>query len=399
MPEALRIGLLTHSVNPRGGVVHTLELARALHTLGHHVTVFAPAQAGQCFFRPVPHEADLVPVGPAPASLADLVADRIGAFVAHLGRRLRHDRFDILHAHDGIGGNALADLVDAGVIEGFVRTVHHLDPFDDARLVAWQTRSVLRAQQVLCVSPGWCQTLERDFGIGAALVANGVDCERFGRAPDARDAALAQRLGLRSGAPLFLAVGGIEARKNSVRMLEAFLQVRAVLPGAQLVVAGGASLLDHGDCARAFDALAASAGLAPGPGHALVLAGPLPDADMPALFRLADALLMPSLREGFGLVVLEALASGTPVVVSRCAPFTEYLGDSVAAGHALHADPLDAASIARAMRRAIEPARAAALALAVPPVCRRYSWAASAQRHVALYRAQRALARAAVPAH
>ena len=46
---------------------------------------------------------------------------------------------------------------------------------------------------------------------------------------------------------------------------------------------------------------------------------------MPALYRCADVLVLPSLNEGFGLVVLEAMASGTPVVISRIAPFTEYL--------------------------------------------------------------------------
>ena len=397
MPEPLRIGLLTHSVNPRGGVVHTLELAKALHALGQRVTVFAPAQPGETFFRPTPHEVDLVPVGPAPKDLADRVGEHIDAFVAHLGRRLDHDRFDVLHAHDGIGGNALADLQDAGRIDGFVRTVHHLDPFDDPRLAVWQTRSVLRATQVLCVSSGWCATLKNDFGIEAALVNNGVDCERFNRVPCASDAALAQRFGLRAGAPLFLAVGGIEARKNSLRILDAFVQVRRELPAAQLVVAGGASLLDHSEHARAFHTLASSAGIEQG--RDLVLTGPLPDDCMPALFRLADALLMPSLREGFGLVVLEALACGTPVVVSQIAPFTEYLGDTVAAGHALYADPLDVASIAQAMRRAIEPSRAAALARRVPPVCRDYGWPASAARHVAIYQALRALARAAAVLH
>lgn len=384
MPEPLRIGLLTHSVNPRGGVVHTLELARALHDLGHHVTVFAPAAPGERFFRATPHEVDLVPVGPPPKSLADRVGEHIVAFVAQLSRRLEHERFDILHAHDGIGGNALADLVDAGRIGGFVRTVHHLDPFEDARLAAWQKRSVERAARVLCVSPGWCMTIKREFGRDAALVANGVDCERFDRRPTARDAALAGHFGLRRGAPLYLAVGGIEARKNSVRLLEAFIRLRADVPSAQLVIAGGASLLDHSDIWRAFHALSESVGLQTG--RDLVLTGPLLDEDMPPLLRCADALVLPSLREGFGLVVLEALACGTPVVVSGIPPFTEYLEDAVIDGHALYADPQDGASIAQAMRRAVEPARALALAAAVPPVCRRYSWPASAQRHLQLYR-------------
>jgi glycosyltransferase involved in cell wall biosynthesis len=136
----------------------------------------------------------------------------------------------------------------------------------------------------------------------------------------------------------------------------------------------------------------AESDLSVGPGQDLVLTGPLADAEMPALFRLASALAMPSLREGFGLVVLEALACGTPVVVSDRAPFTEYLHDSAVAGHALYVDPLDVGAIADALRRAAEPARRAALARAVPAVCQRYSWAASAARHEAVYLAQRALA-------
>lgn len=313
-PSSLRIGLFTHSVNPRGGVVHTLELARALHTLGHRVTVFAPAAPGEQLFRDAPHEIDLVPVGPAPPRLVERVGEHIVALREHLLGRLATERFDVLHAHDGIGGNALADLVEAGRLPGFVRTVHHLDPFEDSRLAAWQARSVARAAQVLCVSPGWCMTIKREFGRDAALVANGVDCDRFDRRPTPRDGTLAAHFGLRRGAPLYLAVGGIEARKNSLRLLEAFIRVRDELPQAQLAIAGGASLLDHSETWRAFHALAESVGLAAG--RDLVLTGPLLDVDMAPLLRCADALVMPSLREGFGLVVLEALACGTPVVAA-----------------------------------------------------------------------------------
>jgi len=399
MPERLhlplRIALLTHSVNPRGGVVHTLELGRALHAQGHHVTVLAPAQPGQRFFRDVPHAVSLVPVGPAPSNMADMVGDRIAAFVAHLAPLLRRQPFDVLHAHDGIGGNALATLAAAGAVDAWVRTVHHLDEFGDTRLDAWQHRAVHAAPQLLCVSAGWLRTLRERYGRDAALVGNGVDLARYTRSAGTCDAALAQRLGLRLDAPRWLAVGGVEERKNSTRLLQAFVQLRARHPRAQLVVAGGASLLDHSAEAASFRQVAEAAGLSSGPGGDLVITGPLPDADMPALYRLCSALALPSLREGFGLVVLEALACGTPVVVSRRAPFTEYLQDTVAAGHAVYADPLDPASIAQALQLAIDPARRAALALAVPPVCHRHGWAASAARHAALYRAQRALARAA----
>ena len=98
------------------------------------------------------------------------------------------------------------------------------------------------------------------------------------------------------------------------------------------------------------------------------------------------------------MVVLEALASGTPAVVSRIAPFTEYLSVDEQVDHCCWADPLAAASIAQAMQRACDPAHAYALAQRTPAVCERFSWSASAARHELLYRAHRALA-APVPAH
>jgi glycosyltransferase-like protein len=381
MSESLRIGLLTHSVNPRGGVVHTVELAQALHAQGHEVTVFAPAADGQRLFRSIDCCFERVPVDATARDVVDMARSRIAAFVDHLAPRLDHLAFDVLHAQDGLGANALATLQQRGLIEGFMRTVHHLDPFADPQLAAWQTRGVLAARGVLCVSRLWQQRLQDELGVQAHCVNNGVDLARYTSTPDARDSALAQRLGLRGG-PVFVAVGGIEARKNTRRVLQAFALLKPTLPQAQLLIAGGASLLDHADYVQAFrDDLRASS-LREGAGCDVVITGALDDADMPSLFRLADVLVMASTREGFGLVVLEALASGTPVVASRIAPFTEYLDDDTASW----ADPLDTASIAQAMQRALDPARAALLRT-LPAVCRRYSWAASADRHVALYRA------------
>lgn len=381
MSESLRIGLLTHSVNPRGGVVHTVELAQALHAQGHDVTVFAPAVDGQCLFRSIDCRFERVPVGSASGDVVDMARSRIAAFVAHLALRLERSRFDVLHAQDGLGANALATLQQRGLIAGFVRTVHHLDPFADPQLAAWQTRGVLAARGVLCVSRLWQQRLQDELGVQAHCVNNGVDLTRYSRRPDAHDRALAQRLGLRGG-PVFVAVGGVEARKNTRRVLQAFALLRPALPQAQLLITGGASLLDHADYVHAFRDDLRDSGLSEGAGGDVVITGVLDDADMPSLFRLADVLVMASTREGFGLVVLEALASGTPVVASRIAPFTEYLDDDSASW----ADPLDTASIARAMQQALDPARAALLRTP-PAVCHRYSWAASAARHVDLYRA------------
>lgn len=383
VPGAMpRVALLTHSVNPRGGVVHTLELAAALHRQGAQVTVMAPAEPGQRFFRDLPCAVRLVPLEPCRGSLRERVGARIAAYLGHLRQAADLDRFDVLHAQDGIGANALAQLRAESRIPGFLRTVHHLDDFDDPQMALWQRRGWQDAARCLCVSEGWCERLRPLLAEPPLRVHNGVDTQRFQPGPDAADAALALRLGLAPGAgPVLLAVGGVEQRKNTLRILEAFVLLRARLPGARLVVAGGASLLDHDSYARAFTQALARHGLRTGAGGAVQLTGTLAEADMPALYRLADALLMPSLVEGFGLVVLEALASGTPVVVSRCAPFTEYLDDTVCHW----ADPLDAGSITRAAAAALAAPSGHALRTLAWPVLARHGWAASAREHLRIY--------------
>ncbi|MFM0504892.1 MSMEG_0565 family glycosyltransferase [Paraburkholderia caffeinilytica] len=386
--NALRIALLTHSVNPRGGVVHTLELAAALTALGHDVTVFAPAAPGETLFRLPPCRVIYAPVTLSQSSTVAMVEARIHAFRQTL---MEHDAwsFDVLHAQDSISGNALAELKARGLIRGFMRTVHHLDHFDDPRLAAWQRRAYEDAEQVLCVSDTWTREMRSTFGITALTVPNGVDITRFTPDEDAHDALIKRRLGM-DGGPIVLSVGGIEARKNTLTLLEAFALVLRTAPAAQLVIAGGASLLDHDVYTRSVLKRAAALGLSMGPHERVVVTGPLDDAAMPALFRSADVLSMVSLREGFGLVVLEALASGTPVVASAIAPFTEYLDGATC----YWANPADIGSIAAALLRALSGSRID-FDRAVPALLARFSWAASARRHVDVYRqllATRALA-------
>ena len=378
---ALRIGLLTHSVNPRGGVVHTLELASALSAQGHDVTVFAPATNGETLFRTPPCRVVYAPVIGSQAGTVALVDARIRALKRSV---LEHgtSAFDVLHAEDSISGNALAELKEEGAIHGFVRTVHHLDHFDDPRLAAWQERAYRDADQVLCVSDTWTREMLSRYGIAAVTVPNGVDATRFTSPMLSTDEAIRQRLGLGTG-PLILAVGGVEARKNTLALLDAFAAVRKVFADAQLVVAGGASLLDHDSYTRRFIQRAAELGLSIGPQESIVVTGPLDDAAMPALFRSADVLAMVSVREGFGLVVLEALACGTPVVASASAPFTEYLDSDTCCW----ATPTATDSIAEALQHVLNGEHATDFTHAVPALLARFSWAASARRHVDVYRA------------
>jgi glycosyltransferase-like protein len=379
--NALRIALLTHSVNPRGGVVHTLELATALTALGHDVTVFAPAVPGEALFRLPPCRVVYAPITLSQAGTVAMVEARIHAFKQTL---MEHDAwsFDVLHAQDSISGNALAELRAQGLVRGFIRTVHHLDHFDDPRLAAWQRRAYEDAEQVLCVSDIWTREMRSTFGIAALTVPNGVDVARFTPDEDVRDSQFRQRMGI-DGGPIVLSVGGIEARKNTLALLEAFASVRRALPGAQLVIAGGASLLDHDVYARSLLKRAAELGQSIGPHESVVVTGPLDDAAMPGLFRSADVLSMVSLREGFGLVVLEALASGTPVVASAIAPFTEYLDDTTCCW----ANPADVESIAAALLLVLTGGGCRIdFDRAVPALLARFSWPASARRHVDVYR-------------
>jgi glycosyltransferase-like protein len=376
MKRPLRIAILAHSTNPRGGVVHALELGEALVRLGFEAVVHAPDPRGAGFFRPSLCATVSVPAAPAPSDVAAMVRQRADEYV-HYFNALEHRRFDVFHAQDGISANALATLKERGLIPGFARTVHHIDAFRDTDLKALQNRSIRAADRHFVVSHLWQDLLRESFGIDAVLVGNGIDIKRFTPKPDGREAALAARLGLGPG-PIVLSVGGVEARKNSCRILEAFRQLRALHPRAQLVIAGGASVLDHHEYLGEFKGLLAASGL---PTEAVIRTGPLPQDDMPALYRLADVLAFASVNEGFGLVALEAMACGVPTVVSAIAPFTEHILES----ETVWCDPLHPASIADALMLALQPQTLERLAKKGPMAAARHDWAATARAHLSTY--------------
>ncbi len=187
------------------------------------------------------------------------------------------------------------------------------------------TRRILR---------GAVRTLVPSVRTKAALV------ERFGADPARVDVVpLAPRAlpavePARFERPTFLAVGTLEPRKNLARVLEAFALARARGLVADLVVAGARGWLD--------DDLLATAARAPG----VVVEGEVDDARLAALYGGATALVYPSLGEGFGLPVIEAMAAGLPVVTSAATACAE-----VAGAAALLVDPYDVDAIADALAR------------------------------------------------
>jgi glycosyltransferase involved in cell wall biosynthesis len=142
--------------------------------------------------------------------------------------------------------------------------------------------------------------------------------------------------------PFLLHVGDLHVRRNLPVAIDALALARAqgrALANLTLVTAG----VDRGQ-AGLLRARAASAGIA----QAFVMLGAVPEAELERLYRAASALVYPSLYEGFGLPVLEAMASGTPVIASRAASMPEVLGDA-----GMLIEPTDVAAWADAIVRVV----------------------------------------------
>ena len=374
----MKVALLTYSTKPRGSVIHTLELAQALHKLGHEPCVFALDKDGKGFHRDVAFKTCAVPAQPCEGGTDALVKQRIGEFVSFFESDFERGlaNYDIHHAQDCLSANALAILREKGIIPRFVRTVHHIENFKSSYLIDRQEKSIRQSDRCLCVSQFWQQALQRSYGIAAHRVINGVS-DRFSPQPNGKELTLAKHYGIRSDGPVYLTVGGIEPRKNSINLLKAFRRVQAERPTAQLVIAGGATLFDYQPYRDEFMALVDTYGLR----DCLILTGIVSDESLPVLYRLADAFVFPSVQEGWGLVVLEAIASNLPVLTSNQAPFTEFLSSE----SALLVNPHSPDDIADSMLKLLEDQVSQSLIHSAQSIANSYRWSQSAKMHLDLY--------------
>ena len=371
------VALLTYSTKPRGGVVHTLALAEALADLGARVEVLALGEPGGSFFRPVRVPFTLVPGPVGATTMEEKVLGGIDCLEGALTDLVRRRPDVVLHAQDCMSARAAARVRDAGSGVPVVRTVHHVDDFSTPMLMECQRQAVLEPDVVLAVTQVWRRTLREDYGVDAGVVPNGVDVERFASASAVRAAQLRASVSP-DGRPLLLAVGGVEPRKGTDSLVRALARV----PGRPvLAVVGGHSFQDYAAYRAAVLAELPSLGLELG--RDVVLVGTVPEQDMTAWYAAADALAFPSVKEGFGLAVLEAMSAGVPVVTSDLPVFREYLVDRQ---DALLVPVGDVGALARALDEALtDHVLRARLVSAGRALAARYTWQASARRHLEVY--------------
>jgi len=205
--------------------------------------------------------------------------------------------------------------------------------------------SVRQAERVIAVSQRTASDAVRLLGVDPARirVVPEAAAPGFGPRDDAAFQATAAHLSI-DQRPYALFVGTLEPRKNVPLLLDALVQVRRELD-VQLLVVGGRGWLDE----PIFAAHARS-----GLGDAVRFLGTLDQDDLAVLYSHAGAFVLPSMYEGFGLPVVEAMACGAPVVCSNAGPLPE-----VAADAALLLSPEDPAAWAQAILAVLTDARLA----------------------------------------
>ena len=191
--------------------------------------------------------------------------------------------------------------------------------------------------------------------------------------------------------PYFFYIGTIQPRKNLTRLIEAFAMLEArdlgleaseevarsnpqpLASSLRLVIAG-----KRGWLTEAIERRAAELGVA----DRVLFTGYVPDGDVPALLSGALGFVFPSLYEGFGMPVLEAMACGAPVLASNSSSLPEVAGDA-----ALLVDPTNTAAIAAAMARlAQEPALRAELRARGLARAAQFTWERCAEQTLAVLR-------------
>jgi len=252
----------------------------------------------------------------------------------------------------------------------FLRYPEGADPRLRWYLTQAVPRSIGQADLVLADSQNTKSDLIELLGVEAGRVEvlyPGVE-ERFHPLSEESLAPVRTRYSL--DFPFILSVGTLEPRKNHVGLLQAYSLLREP---HRLVIAGGKGWLYEG-IFQEVERLSLE--------ERVFFLGYVPEEDLPALYNLADLFVFPSLYEGFGLPPLEAMACGTPVVVSALSSLPEVVGDG-----ALLVPPQEVEALAEAMEKALsDPSLREELRSKGLERAKRFTWSEAAKRLLAIYK-------------
>jgi len=388
----MKIAMVSEHANPLGAIggvdaggqdAHVEALSRALARAGHWVSVYTWRDACLLPDR-VPVAGRLtvehVPVGPTGPVGKDDLLPYMGELGTRLGRRFAASPPDVVHSHFWMSGlAALLATRDSGI--PVVQTFHSLGVtkrrFRDRRDTSPGARIRLEralardVAHVIATSNEEAGDLAR-FGVprdAVSIVPRGVDLDVF--QPEGPTADRTQR-------PRIVAVGRLAPRRG----FDLVIRALAAVPAAELVIAGGppAAELAGEPEARRLRQVAGRAGVA----DRVTLLGAVPGADMPALLRSADVVVCAPRYEPFGIVPLEAMACGVPVVATAVGGIVDTVVDG---STGILVPPERPDLLAAAVRRLLaEPFWAEAYGTAGADRARsRYSWDRVAADTLAVY--------------
>ena len=284
-------------------------------------------------------------------------ARAVEALYAGFTEALAVDLVHVASPFDGWGDETIMDLGSPERGTTFAATVYDLIPFEEPQLflptpliAEWYGRrfdSLTQVDTALAISEHTRSVVRARLGLAEEAIVNiGADVDPVFASQQLSPVAgqaLTRRYGITR--PFLVHVGILEPRKNTARLIEAFAALpEAIRASHQIVLVTKVT-----DAQReSVSALVRALGL---PGDAVVLPGFVPDADLAALYGLAEVTVMPSLNEGFGLPLLEAMRCGCPVLGSATTSIPEVIGRSD-----LTFDPISVPAITASLARMLTDA-------------------------------------------
>jgi phosphatidylinositol alpha-mannosyltransferase len=351
--------------SPGGVQVHVRDLAVALLRLGHEVSVLAPCE----------DESDLPPYVVSAGRAVSLSYNGSKAKVAfgpvttrRVRRWLRHGDFDVLHIHEPLAPSVA--ILSCWAAKGPIVATWHSSMQRSRALLAMYPLAQTALEKVsarIAVSEAARQTLVEHMGGDAVLIPNGVDCSGFGGVDP-----LPGWPG--TGGSLFF-IGRIDDRRKGLSvLLDALPAIAERHPGVRLLVAGPGDVEDF------------RSDLSPETRGRVEFLGLVSEETKARAFVSADLYVAPNTGgESFGIVLLEAMASGTPVLASDIEAFRRVTDEGRAGASFVNEDPADLAR--RAIALLDDAGERSRLAREGLLRAREFDWETVARRVVEVYEA------------